>query len=158
MAAYIVHNRLAGTQQVNTTTFKTQTAIHAVTANLRRAEIYDLEFGADDAPNATDCQIVYDVSRTTGVGTGTAATPTKKDPADAASDMVGTVNFTGEPTVTAASSLFACALNQRASRRWVAGPGQELIIPAVDVNGLAGRSLSPTFIGKTFFQFEFRDR
>jgi hypothetical protein len=158
MASYTVHNRLAGTQQALASTFKTQTSLHAVTANLRRAAVSEIMVGADAAPNATDCPITWDVSRTTAAGTATAATPTPADPADAASDMVGNVCHTVEPTVTAASSVWSIALNQRASQRWVAKDGSELIIPATNLAGLAGRALSPTYVGVALFTMIFSDR
>lgn len=158
MAKYALHNRLAGTQQVMTTTFKTVTQLSAATATLRRASISEIMIGADSVPNATDCPITYDVSRSTTIGTGTAGTPTKADEADAASDTVGTLNHTAEPTITAASSLWSIALNQRASQRWVARDGDELIIPAVNLNGIALRALSPVYVGFVLGHFGFSDR
>src|SRR5262245_46077189 len=158
MATYTAHGRLGGTQQANTTTFKTQTSLHVVTANLRRASLSEIMVGAVAAPNATNCNITWDVSRTTAAGTATAVTPTAADPADAASDVVANVNHTAEPTVTAASSLWSIALNQRASQRWVAKDGSELIIPATNLAGLASRSLSPTFASTTLITLIFSDR
>lgn len=146
MALYNVNNRMAGTQQAMTTTFKTVVGLNAATATLKRGRVWELNFGADGAPNATDCQIVYDVSRMTAAGTGTAATPTPDNPADVASGIVATVNYTAEPTVTAASSLFSIALNQRASQCWRAmSADQCLVIPATNLAGLVLRALSPTY-------------
>lgn len=146
MPLYVTNNRLAGTQQNLTTTFKTIVALTAATATLRRGKLMELAFGADGAPNATDCQIVYDVSRQTGAGTSTAATPNPKDPADVAAGTVGAVNFTAEGTITAASSLFSKALNQRASQIWSArDEANALIWPATNLAGLAARALSPTY-------------
>jgi hypothetical protein len=147
MARYSVNNRLAGTQQANTTTFKSQVSLTAATATLCRGAIMDWTVGADGAPNATDCQIVYDISRQTTLGTGTNATPNPIDNAVGVANTVGTVNYTVEPTVTSASSLHSVALNQRATLREYFDQG--LRWPATNVNGLVARSLSPTYAANT---------
>ena len=145
MARYSTNNRLAGTQQAVSTTFKTQMALTAATATLCRGQIVEVAYGADGAPNATDCNIVYDISRQTAAGTSTAATPNPDNPADVASRTVGSVNFTAEGTITAASTVFTRTLNQRASQQWYANPGSELVWPATNLAGLAVRALSPTY-------------
>lgn len=148
MALYSSNNRLAGTQQALTTTFKTQMSLTAATgaATLKRGWIYEWEVGADGAPNATDCAIVYDWSRQTAAGTSTSATPNPLDSADTAAGLVCTVNFTAEPTITAASSLASIALNQRNSQRWIARDEKSaMIIPATNLAGIAARALSPTY-------------
>jgi len=152
MGAYSVNNRLGGTQQNLSTSYKTIVALTAATATLRRAHIYDIMMGAEGAPNATDCAIVYDVSRQTAAPTATAATPNALNPADAASDTVAAVNATIEGTITAASSVLTISLNQRASQRWVAAPGSELIIPATNLAGFALRALSATFASTVVVQ------
>lgn len=146
MPLYSVSNRLAGTQQNLTTTYKTIVALTAATATLKRGKLMEIAFGADGAPNATDCQIVYDVSRQTAAGTSTGATPNPKDPADVAAGTVASVNFTAEGTITANSSLWNKALNQRASQIWYArDEANALIWPATNLAGLACRALSPTY-------------
>lgn len=160
MALYSINNRLAGTQQALTTTFKTQLALTAATgaATLKRGWIYEWEVGADDVPNANDCQIVYDWSRQTAAGTSTAATPNPLDPADTAAGLVGSVNFTGEGTITAASSLMAVALNQRNSQRWIARDEKSaLIIPATNLAGIACRALSPQYASKVLVNQHFAE-
>lgn len=148
MALYSINNRLAGTQQNLTTTFKTIMSLTAATgaATLKRGWIYEWEVGADGAPNATDCAIVYDWSRQTAAGTSTSATPNPLDSADTAAGLVCTVNFTAEGTITAASSLASIALNQRNSQRWIARDEKSaMIIPATNLAGIAARALSPTY-------------
>jgi hypothetical protein len=148
MARYSLNNRLAGTQQANSASFKTQLVLSAATATLLRGSLIDLSVGADSAPNATDTQIVYDVSRSTTIGTGgTAVTPVPLDNTSSAAGTVGTANLTGEPTITATSSLYAIALNQRSSLRVFFDQG--LRWPATNLNGLAIRSLSPVYAGNT---------
>lgn len=158
MAKYALNNRLAGSQQVLTTTYKSQALISAATASLRRHSVSEILIGADSAPNASDCPINYDVSRTTANGTATSATAVVADNADAAADAVCVVNHTVEPTVTATSSLWMIALNQRASQRWVAKDGDEFIIPATNLAGVVGRALSPVYVGVVGWQFGFSDR
>jgi hypothetical protein len=152
MGIYSTNNRLGGTQQVLTTTYKTIVALTAATASLRRAQVVDIMFGTDGTLSATDCAVVYDVSRQTGAGTSTVVTPVALNPADAACDTVANVNFTAEGTITATSSLLTIALNQRASSRWFALPGSEMIIPATNLAGLALRALSPTYVSTVLLE------
>ena len=70
------------------------------------------------------------------LGTSTAVTPIPLDPADAATESDAGENHTIEPTYTAGSILLAVGLNQRATFRWVASPGGELVYPATASNGL----------------------
>lgn len=148
MGFYATSNDVSGTSpQALTTsaTRKTITALNAATASLRRARITDILMGAGANPNATDCPIIYEAIRTTSSGTSTAATPAPLDLANAASDTVGFINATAEPTLGAA--LMTIALNQRASQRWVAAPGSELYIPATNLSGIAVRASSTAYNG-----------
>lgn len=147
MAKYQTHTRLATTpNQTNvTTTFKTMVEIKAATATLCRGQVYEVNVGADGAPNATDCQIIYDWSRCTVAGTGVASTPVALNPADVATRAACQINLTIEGTVTANSSVLELGLNQRASQRWIAAPGSELVWPATNANGIVARALSPVY-------------
>jgi hypothetical protein len=149
MGLYATNNRLGGTQQAISTGYKTQVQLTAATASLRRGCLVDLRVGPAGAPAATDRGINFDVSRTTGtLGTGTTATPVALNPADAASDTVARINMTIETAgITAASSMLMLALNQRASQRWIAAPGEELIWPATDLSGIVIRALAATGAG-----------
>lgn len=154
MARYSLSNELAGTQQAISTSYKTLVALTAATATLRRAWLYDLMIGTAGTP--ADNSYVFDISRQTAAGTSTSGTPTILDPADTAAGTVGSLNFTAEGTITAASSLFNVAINQRASYRWVAAPGSELVIPATNLAGLAVRAKSAAgtavAVAQTYFQ------
>ena len=150
IATFYTDNRLAGTQQAIAAAYKTLVALTAATATLNRGQLKDLFVGPDGTPAGTDGSIVYDVSRQTAAGTSTAATPNPNDPAASVTRAVGAVNFTAEGTITAASSLWGMALNQRASQRWVADPGAELVWPATNLAGLALRALSPVYTGNAF--------
>ena len=158
MAKYEVNNRMAGTQQNISTTFgatSVAVGINATTAALCRGTLVEFAFGADGAPNASDTQIVYDVSRMTVAGTATAATPNPQDTLSAACQTSAFVNYTVAPTVTAASSVKTFALNQRATQRWVAGPDDKISWPATAAAGFVFRALSPTYAAPVLYQVTF---
>jgi hypothetical protein len=145
MAKFQTNSRLATTPLQTSLTASIKTMIEIASAATGRGQVYELEVGADGAPNATDCQIFYNVQRLTVTGTGVASTPNPLNPADAASRTTTKINHTIEPTITANSSLLGLALNQRASQRWIAAPGSELIWPNTSANGLSIGALSPTY-------------
>lgn len=145
MARYAASNELGGTRQATASTYKTALTITAATATLTRALLFDLTVGTNGTP--ADNAMEFDVSRVTAVGTGTTVTANPLDTTIRASGSVATANHTVEPTVTAASSLLQFGMNQRASYRWVAAPNSEMIIPAVNVAGLAVRFKSASYTG-----------
>jgi pyridoxal biosynthesis lyase PdxS len=154
MAGYAASNLNATTpaQQALTTTFKTLINLSS-SATVRRIKVHEFVFGTDGTP--ADNAMTWDVSSTSAIGTGTSGVITKLDPADAAALSVSTINHTVEPTVTANSSLWAAPMNQRATHRWVAYPGQELVVPATSAAGLAFRAKSPGYTGTAVAQVEF---
>lgn len=132
-----------GVQQAVASTPKTLIGLFGATASPRRGKLYDILIGTNGTP--ADNALEFDVPRTTGLSSGgTAATPQALDPADGAATTVVTVNSTTEPTISANSDLFYIGINQRASYRWVAAPGSELVWPATSSNGLVLRVKSPT--------------
>ena len=145
MALYSANNRMSGTQQALTTTYKT--LLNAVGATTFRLRLWEVSMGADGAPNATDCQIAWDVAIKDATTAGPASanvTPQKLNPADRAATLVINGNMTAEATTYTPTIGFA--LNQRASQRWVAfGPDQCLILAATASIGLGIRALSPTY-------------
>lgn len=144
---YALSSASAGTQQAMTTTYKTAMSLTAATGatTLRKAAIYDISFGADGTP--ADNYLVYKADRQSTVGTGTSATPTPLDAGDAAALITGNVNSTIEPSVTANTQLLEIPVNQRASYRWVAAPGGELIVPATNTTGIGIRAKSASYTG-----------
>lgn len=119
-----------------TGTVQTVAAMTAAATNMRRAKVYDLTIGSDATPG--DFAFVHQGQRCTTAGTGNALTPNSLDPADTlASTIVVKDTITVDPTLTASAFVFGWAVNQRASVRWVAAPGGELIIPATASNGIA---------------------
>ena len=147
---YATSNDLAGTKQANTTTYKTQLSLTAATATLTRGKVYDVLIGTNGTP--ADNPMEFDISRQTAAGTSTAVVPVALEPGDRASGTVGAANFTAEGTITALSSVFYIGLNQRASYRWVAAPGSELVIPNTNLAGFAFRSKSATYTGTSGVQ------
>src|SRR5271166_5678218 len=113
MSRYHVDNRTAGSQQTITTTPKTQIVLAAIaTVQVCRGRAVALAYGPDSVPNATDCNIVYQVQRQSAIGSGagSAATATQLDSADAVSKTSCIVNYTVEGTY--AGPIFTRALNQ----------------------------------------------
>jgi hypothetical protein len=145
MARYTVNTGMGGTPQNMTTTYKTLLSLTAATGatTLRKAWIYDAMFGADGTP--ADNSMTYKIDRQTDVGTGTAIAAVALDSGDAAALITETANNTIEPTVTDNTELLEVAVNQRATFRWVAAPGGELVVPATNVAGLGARAKSPAY-------------
>lgn len=148
--------------QTISTTYKTAALVQgATTGALRRAKVWDILLGQSANPNATDTYVQWDVSRFTASGAGayTAWTPTALDPADSAGVVVAGVNATAEATtITANSSLFNLAINQRGSFRWQAPQeSQSIIMPATASAGLTLRGLSSTYTGTATAQMTYQE-
>lgn len=99
----------------------------------RRGKLYDVIFGSEASP--ADNAFRYIIQRCTALGTSTSVTPEPIDPADAATESDAGENHTIEPTYSANKIVLAIGLNQRATFRWVAAPGGELVYPATASNG-----------------------
>jgi hypothetical protein len=105
----------------------------------RRQKLYELIFGSEATP--ADNAFLWQAQRATTQGTGTTVTaPPPLDAADAAALADVLENHTVDPTLTANTVTLSIALNQRATFRWVAAPGSELVIPATANNGYAIRT------------------
>ena len=100
-----------------------------------RPRIYDFIIGSEATP--ADQAARMTLQRTTTTGTSTAVTPIALDPSDPAATFTAGENHSGEPTYTASALLLQLALNQRATFRWVAAPGGEIVLPATASNGAA---------------------
>lgn len=99
----------------------------------RRARIYDIMFGSEATP--ADAALLWTIRRCSAAGTSTAVTPQNLDPASATTEYDAGENHSVEPTYTAGAILLNVPLNQRATFRWVAAPGGELVMPATANNG-----------------------
>jgi hypothetical protein len=159
---------LGTTQQAMTTSFKTlismgnsssTTATAAGTAaQYRRGKLYDILIGTNGTP--ADNAMEFDVARvtmSTSVATLTVSSLSSNYALDPA-DLTGCVNqlcinSTTEFTVSVSSAIQAwyIGINQRASYRWVAAPGSEIVWPAVSSASaygvLALRARSPAYNG-----------
>lgn len=108
----------------------------AAASNPRRFQLYDFAIGSDAAPN--DNAFLWEIYKRTGTATaGSAPSVSQLDISDTiASTLVAnqapTTNGSGGST-----AIFGVPLNQRASFRWVAAPGSELVAPATASNGFA---------------------
>lgn len=136
----------AGTQQPTTTSY-VGALIGLTGANSapRRIKIYDLLIGTNGTP--ADNFMEFDISRVTLASTATSATPQPLDQADATSLTTTTVNSSTFGTITANTNLFYVGINQRASYRWVAAPGSELVSPATSSAGFQLRCRSGGYTG-----------
>ena len=129
--------------------------IHAVTAHLHRARLREVLVGSDDTP--ADVAYELTLQRTTAAGTATAVTPTALDASAPASYLTAGKNHTAEPTYTASTELLTIQNNLRASQRWVAAPGFELVIPATNLAGIGAKAIhasSTAEISVTFMWLE----
>jgi len=100
----------------------------------QRGRVLDYMVGAITTP--ADAAFDHELFRVSTAGTGAANTPKPHDPADAAAVFTGLDTVTVDPTI--GNVLVRIPLNQRASFRWVAAPGDELVWPATASNGIGG--------------------
>ena len=117
-------------------TASTTASLGSMTADAtrpRRLRVYDVMFGSEATP--ADAAILWTFQRCSAAGTSTGVTPTNIDPASATTEYDAGENHTIEPTYTATLILLNIPLNQRATFRWVAAPGGELVMPATASNG-----------------------
>lgn len=117
-------------------TASTTAALGSMTADAtrpRRLRVYDVMFGSEATP--ADAAILWTVRRCSAAGTSTGVTPQNLDSASATTEYDAGQNHTIEPTFTADAILLNVPLNQRATFRWVAAPGGELVMPATASNG-----------------------
>jgi hypothetical protein len=111
----------------------------------QRPAIYDWTTGFGDDPPA-DRAIRFQLFRTTTASTGDAVTPEPLDPADPASLATVNSNVSAEGAQTGVA-LFDQIMNQRATYRWVAAPGGELIIPATALAGITFVAFHASYTG-----------
>lgn len=106
-----------------------------------RTRLIEFDQGSDATPADNAGTFLFRRHSTTPAS-GTAITPAPIDPADPASlSSAMSGPSIGAPTL--GTSLFQFAVNQRATFRWVAVPGYELVIPAT---AQAGISMLPTVV------------
>lgn len=148
MANYGVTNgstASGGTQQATTTTYVGPLVSLVAGTTARRIKLYDILIGTNGTP--ADNFMEFDISRVTGASSLTIYAAQSLDNADAAALTVAAVNSSLAGTVTTLTNLFYVGINQRASYRWVAAPGSELVGPATTSAGLQLRCRSAAYVG-----------
>lgn len=124
----------------------------APTIQLRRGRLYDILVGTNGTP--ADNAMVWSIQRATA-GTTSAYTGYVSsvalaiDPADSNTASAVWANSSAETayTFTATNFPWYIGVNQRASYRWVAAPGSEIVWPATSSNGIVLRVKSPGYTG-----------
>jgi hypothetical protein len=157
---------------VTATTYKTAAVIFNSTVSdnpnftgiVRRGKLYDILVGTAGTP--ADNYMEYDVVRVAGVTGGTTLGSLSSFSSLASIDMgdsFGCINHIGanssvETLVTVLNGeMWYVGVNQRASYRWVAAPGSELVWPGISSanssasggNGIACRARSGGYTGVT---------
>ncbi len=111
-----------------------------------RGRIYDILFG--HGATAADNTIRWEVMRAgTASATGSAAVENPLDPDAPAADLLVEEEITVSATVQADSQVLDFDLNQRATFRWVAAPGGEIIVPADAVESYFFNASSAAYTG-----------
>jgi len=154
-----------GTSQAMTTTYKSIFTVVCGTSNsvnapsqgallatqARRGKIYDILIGTNSTPGDTVVQ--WDVARLTAFGssiitnTGGLSSVSSAFALDVADNQIAAtvvVNTSAETNITAAFEIWGVGINQRASYRWVAAPGSEMVYPATSSQGLDLRAAGPS--------------
>lgn len=151
---YMIYN-VPADQAAVATTFKTAGNIIATTGV--RPQIFDFTVGCEGTP--ADNSLVWQMARSTQAtaGTSTAVTPQPEDSNDPAATATAASNYTAEPTVVASTPIWGpMAINQRATYRWVAAPGSEILLPAA-ANGVVAQVKSPGFTGQADIAILYRE-
>lgn len=135
-----------GGEKAGASSTAAQTVISMISTAAIRPYLYDFTFGATGTP--VDSVQTVTVTRATSMTAATsnaAVTGSPLDSTDAASTTTFGGTWTTEPTIGVI--LFSVGLNVRATYRWVAAPGGELICPATANAGLALRSTALAYTG-----------
>jgi hypothetical protein len=153
---------LTANRQNLSTTFKTLIAVFVTSGALMRLAVTEFSLGAADVPNATDCNIEFDLARMTADGTGTTYAQPFLKPLETGTQVAPRATmkhgYSSEPTVTASSSVESQSMNQRGTYRWAAlDRDAEPEAPAIANNGLVLRALSPNYAAKMASSLKFRE-
>jgi hypothetical protein len=169
MANYSITNSTQfGTQQPTSASYVSLISVAASTAGggtntgLRRGKLYDLLVGTNGAPadNAIEWAI-HRVTNTTQAYAGNISSVSSYfalDPADGGFAANATAVASGNSSTAyaffgTANVAWYVGVNQRASYRWVAAPGSEIVYPAVSSasggNGLVLSVRSAAYTGTT---------
>jgi len=100
-----------------------------------RPALYDLLISSNATPADNSSQW-WLLRFGTANGTGTAVTPELLDNADPAAASTVKKNHSAEPTTYGTVPILDVSVNQRATFRWVAAPGSEIISSAAATTGV----------------------
>jgi hypothetical protein len=111
----------------------TKTIVGVTGGTTIRPYLMDLMISSNATPadNSSEWQLL----KSTAAGTSTAVTPKPLDDADPVAISTSGKNHSAEPTYTGVAMLDV-AHNQRATFRWIAAPGEEIIVAATSTNGV----------------------
>ena len=160
MANYALTNGSStggGTQQPTATTYVGSVlGVTGANSSPRRVKVYDLLIGTNGTPS--DAAMEFAIDRVTTNSTSTVLAATPLDQADAAAVSTCTVNSSTFGTIVASNEVFYIGINQRASYRWVAAPGSELIAPATSSAGFQLRTRSGGYSGTVTGNWLFQEQ
>lgn len=164
MANYAITNSTqsgGNAQQAMAATYKTLIGIATSSGILNppayvgvsRGKLYDILIGTNGTP--ADNAMEFDVARVTAIGSSvvwlgslsSVSSALGLDLADTGASAFYLNNSSAETSITAGAEVFYVGINQRASYRWVAAPGSEIVRPAVASAGLVLRARSPAYTG-----------
>ena len=149
MANFSIVNSTAGVQQNLSASYISLLSVYCSTTGTagltRRGKIYDILIGTDGTP--ADNYVEWNVQRVSSPSTGTPVTANSLDLADTAVASGTVANSTTEGTFSSSGTVWYVGVNQRASYRWVAAPGSELVWPATSSAGFALRARSGGYTG-----------
>lgn len=159
MAKYSITNGSTsggGTQQAMSTAYVgALIGLTSSSATPRRIKVYDVLIGTNGTP--ADNFIEWDISRVTAASTSTFVAAPPLDAADAAAITLAAINSSTFGTISV-PNLFYVGVNQRASYRWVAAPGGELVSPATSANGFQLRTRSGGYTGTATGTINFEEQ
>lgn len=124
-----------------------------VSPGLTRGRVFDILVGTDGAP--LDNYLEYDLARVSNIGSSAVwlgslssiSTALALDPADAGCQSFTVNNASAESNITITAETWYVGVNQRASYRWVAAPGSEMVWPATASAGFVLRARSGAYTG-----------
>jgi hypothetical protein len=131
---------ISGANATTATPFDSALSVIADATRPRRGRLVEFTVGADGDATPADVQMASAIGRITAEGTQTDVAPVAIDPGSPVTEADAGEDHTVEPTYTAASEVFRIGRHMRATYRWVAAPGAELVWPATAANGLGFRS------------------
>ena len=107
-------------------------------ATTNRPGVYDIILGTDAGAAPADVGLGLELIRTTADGAGGTAGDDVALDEDGPAALCDTLQgaFTSQPTKTAAGIMLSMPMNSRATFRWVAAPGSEIMVQAVATDGV----------------------